>query len=127
MLINYKTLNDASRNKAFKEGKYCDRDGSSTRAPDWQGPSWYRFQNPAGTQMPEYKVDRNHCGARRSGWLNGTHPTILGETVNRNVCFNYDDYTPCYRPSEIQIRNCGEFYLYNLPNAPACLFRYCAE
>ena len=34
---------------------------------------------PAGTQLSEGIVDTYHCGTSATGWLNGTHPTILGK------------------------------------------------
>ena len=32
----------------------------------------------AGTMMPETVVERFHCNAHGTGWLNGAHPTIEG-------------------------------------------------
>ena len=48
-----------------------------------------------------------------TGWLNGTNPTMLDETVTRTVCFNWLGNT-CYHETEIQIRNCGDYLLYYL-------------
>ena len=55
---------------------------------------------------------------------------LLDEIVNREVC--YPSYLPnvpdtCRFHSQVQIRNCGSFYLYYLVTPPNCDFRYCSE
>merc|ERR1712020_462395 len=77
--------------------------------------------------MPEYVVDKNHCGTHASGWLNDTHPTDIGVAVDSTVCFHWSS-NPCYWSSDIQIMNCETYFLYYLPNTPnACSLRYCAD
>ena len=41
----------------------------------------------AGTMMPETVVERFHCNAHGTGWLNGAHPTIEG-----NLSRGIDNY-----------------------------------
>ena len=49
-------------------------------------------------------------------------------TVTRTVCFNgYDPQDPCFENTEIQVRNCGTYFLYYLPDTPLCMARYCSE
>jgi hypothetical protein len=49
--------------------------------------------SPAGSKLPEAPVAADHCNTAATGWLNGAHPTVLDETVNRTVCFNYSENT----------------------------------
>jgi len=124
----YFILNDETRNMDYGyQNAYCDDNMYNTlcQSPDWNGSSWYKFDEPAGTQMPEYIVDYYHCNAYAPGWLNGTHPTILGETVDRNVCFNYNGDNSFCKP--VQIKNCGAYFLYHLENIRSYVYRYCAE
>ena len=132
----YQILDDPLRNA--ENGGYadlCDVETTWTKAPDWHGPGWYRMMEPAGTIIPENPVNVNSCGTYSPGWLNGTHPKTEGETVKRTVCFNFEGHYDaqvskndpiCYRRSQIEIKNCGDFYIYNLPDTVACPLRYCS-
>ena len=83
-----------------------------------------RITGLAGTKIPENPVPNEHCHTHTTGWLNGEHPTVVGETVDREVCFHlYGD--TCWRHTEIQIKHCGDFFLYYLWNTPGCNLRYC--
>ena len=108
--------------------KLCDdnNDIESDQSPDWHGPSWYRIMGQAGTKIPENPVDSEHCHTHTTGWLNGEHPTIVGETIVSEVCFNLQG-DKCWRSSEIQIKHCGGYFLYYLKNTPGCNLRYCSE
>ena len=81
---------------------------------------------PAGTKIPEFPIEPHYCGTNSPGWLNGTHPLFEGEVVNRTVCFNYSDNL-CLWSSQIQVKHCGNFFLYNLGETPVCELRYCSE
>ena len=108
-------------------GKYaCDEEGRNNfDLGDFKGPGWYRMMEPAGTKIPEQPPPKNHCGTVATGWLNGSHPSQIGEKVTREVCFNYG--TKCWRKTTITIINCSGFFIYNLPNTPTCELRYCAN
>ena len=80
----------------------------------------------AGTRIAEEAPGFRYCGTHVSGWMQGLHPTSLGETVTRTVCFQWTSYT-CYWSSEIKVRNCGQFFLYRLVDTPGCNFGYCAK
>ena len=128
--MTYTILNDAKRNRNHNtniNGKalpYCDK---SAAQGDWKGSadSWYRFEEPAGTQMANSIVPENHCGTNAAGWLNGTHPAVLGENVIRQVCFSYDG--DCWRSTDVEIKNCGLYYLYKLKATPGCQYKYCGQ
>ena len=127
----YTILNDAKRNRNHntningKASPYCDK---SAAQGDWKGSadSWYRFEEPAGTQMADSIVPERHCGTWSTGWLNGAHPAVLGENVIRQVCFNYDGNS-CNWNTNVEIKNCGGFYLYKLKPTPACNLKYCGQ
>ena len=121
---NYHVLNDPTRNLDYGRGAdyFCDNGDSS---PDWHGTGWYRLGMPAGTTIPEEPVEDAHCHTYATGWLNGNHPAP-GNTINGIVCFNWDGQT-CKWQTQIQIKHCDEYFLYYLPDTPACNFRYCAS
>ena len=104
----------------------CDSNRDDHVSPDWKGTSWYRIDGLAGTKIPEDIVDAFHCNTDATGWLNGTHPTTVGETVNRTICFNLLD-DPCWKHIEIQVKLCEGFYLYYLEDLQYCSLRYCSQ
>ena len=106
--------------------KYCDDSDFDDTSPDWKGPGWYRLTGEAGTRIPEKTPDSSHCGSQYSGWMDGVHPTTPGEQAVATICFDqgFDD---CYDPVSITVINCGDFFLYELPTAPWCYYRYCGS
>ena len=51
--------------------------------------------------------------------------------MNFQVCFssldvdNDYDYNTCTWKTTANVRNCGDFYVYQLKETPACVLRYC--
>ena len=127
--IDYHILDDETRNLNYgRVDNFCDGLEYECKSPDWKGSSWYRFDGLGGTKIPEYIVEEEHCNTFAPGWLIGTHPTILGETVERTVCFNgFGDF--CGRKTGIQIRNCGTYFLYYLEDMSFSTnwYRYCSD
>merc|ERR1711971_446026 len=124
---DYKILNEAKRNHQFKSGGWwSDRTTCSDRNPQWHGTNWYRFLSPAGTRIAEEAPGYKYCGTATTGWMQGSHPASLGETVTRTVCFQYG-YDTCNWSTEIKVRNCGQYFLYRLVNTPYCNAGYCAK
>ena len=74
--------------------------------------------------MPETCTPGKHCGTHASGWLNGSHPNVVGQSVQRTVCFSFDNNC-CLTQTTIEIINCGMYYVYNLPSTPGCYLAYC--
>ena len=107
-------------------GPYCDDSSYWYTSPDWKGPGWYKMDEAIGTQIPEEVVVPYKCGTYVTGYLNGTHPSTVGELKDVNVCFNWVGNS-CYRNNIIQVANCGDFYLYNLVTPPVCYLRYCSK
>ena len=128
--LGYNILDDPSRNSEYGSANLCDNSDTHT-SPDWKGSGWYKISGSAGSQLPEQPIDPFHCGSYQPGWLNGNHPTDIGEGVDSEVCFNYAGSTCSHRVG-ISIIKClnsdgDEYYLYFLKNTPACNLRYCTE
>ena len=128
--IDYKLLNDSSRNVEYGGNDiYTDNSLSTSKSPDWNGPGWYRMIEPAGLQLSEKNMIAFRCGTLYPGYLDGTHPIHIGVEKNMTVCFSWID-DPCYYSSQIQVKSCGDFYLYYLvtpsPEYPSTT-RYCSK
>lgn len=80
---------------------------------------------PAGTMMSDQEMIPFQCGTSSAGWLNGQHPTNVGETINSTVCFSWNGDS-CMYETQVQIQYCKNYFLYYLPSTPYCNQRYCA-
>ncbi|KAL9961353.1 hypothetical protein ACROYT_G030273 [Oculina patagonica] len=115
---SYSSLTNSDRKTTYvtKGSRLCDRSLNG----------WYRFQGTAGTRMPTSCTPITRCNTNAPGWLNGGHPTIADGKVTRQVCFHWSsgccDYT-----TNIQVRNCGSFYVYYFSGTPTCPLRYCGS
>jgi len=94
-------------------------------SPGWKGEGWYRFVKPAGIKIPEKSPASNKCGTLKTGWLNGKHPVITGESKKVQYCFHWS-YDECRWSFNGRVTNCGGYYVYYLPATNFCTFRYCA-
>ena len=109
----------------------CDKSGDASVPVEWRGFGWYRFLPPAGTMMPLQSPGQNHCGTHASGWIDAqSNPNTPGEIVDRKVCFAFFDFVQmsvdnCTWSTDIRVRNCGTYLLYELPDTDGCHFRYC--
>ncbi|XP_062500120.1 cuticle collagen dpy-13-like [Corticium candelabrum] len=110
---NHQVLSDVWRKASLPYTEY-HRDGDGFEGFQ---PGWHVFAASIGGQMTETCPPTRHCGAVAPGWLNGSHPTVIGQTSKESVCFHYKDKC-CFRQVTVDITNCGQFYVYNLPNEP---------
>ena len=100
---------------------------------DWKGgDTWYRFGWPAGTQLADSSIPHSHCGKNAPGWLNGNHPTTVGQHITATVCFSYVDSPSlainyCWMNKNVEIRKCEGFYLYKFQEVPGCNMKYCGQ
>lgn len=116
---NYALLSDSERSVDNVDKLYkCDKDVITAK--------WYRFVGDAGNQMPTSCVNKLHCGTHAPGWLDGQHPSVGDGVVRRKVCFNWMNKC-CYWNKQIEVRNCGKFYVYKLDKPPVCRLRYCGK
>ena len=76
--------------------------------------------------MPTSCVSKRRCGTGASGWMNGAYPTVADGKVTRKVCYSY--YGGCCQWSNnIEVVNCGNYYVYKLSRPPQCNLRYCGS
>ena len=116
----------------------------SQKSVDWQGEAWYRVMGNAGTRIPEDPFTSvqsggyKYCGTYCPGYLpSGSHPKTPGELVdNVEVCYNCNNEICFYRSRNIlrnitnnvvQIRHCGEYFVYYLTRPFSQPLRYCTE
>ena len=119
--LHYEELDDESRAASVQRGNTlkCDQ-------KDLVTPKWYRFTGAAGTMMPTSCVPKHYCGTHAPGWLSGSHPTSIGQTVNGKVCFHWGGNC-CHWHANVQIKRCNGFYVYKLERTPVCWLRYCGN
>ena len=116
---NYKNLTSADRNVNYgKRGVECDADIV---------PGWFRFQGEAGTQMATTCPPHWSCNSGANGWMKGELPSVADGRVTRMACFHVSNRC-CFSFKYIQVRNCGEYYVYYLNGTPdnSCT-RYCGS
>ncbi|XP_022786860.1 uncharacterized protein LOC111327040 [Stylophora pistillata] len=118
--LRYKFLNESTRAITYSSKNrqaLCDN-----RLPK----AWYRFGGRAGDKMPEHCVDKLSCGTHAPGWLSRNHPSVADGIVEATVCFHWGSNC-CFWSLHIKVRNCGEFFVYQLKQTPTCSLRYCAN
>jgi len=117
---NYKELNEPRRSikSAWRKGHraVCDRHLES---------GWYRFTSEVGGKMPERKVEEYNCGTHDPIWLNGRHPAVNGGHVVLKACIHSFGIA-CDESFDINVKNCGDFYVYYLKPTYYCATAYCA-
>jgi len=109
-------LNSADRKDTYTGKNLCDNELEK---------GWYRFEGDAGTRMPTTCVDKDKCGTRFPGWLNGIHPTVADGEVDCEVCFSAFSPDCCYYRKYIRVKNGSSYYVYKLGGTPSCDLRYC--
>ena len=116
---SYGYLDDFTRAQSFYDGYYgCD---------DNLQFGWYRFGGAAGSQMASSCVAEYRCRTHAPGWLSTPHPSENDGIVSGTVCFNWVGNC-CLWSTNIRIRNCGRFYVYELrPPTAGCHLRYCGN
>ena len=114
---NHQILSDTWRKVSSGNSGHCDNGLQ-------QG--WYLFSPSIGGAMPETCPPIQHCGTYAPGWLNGIHPTGVGQTRNETVCFHWNKNC-CMRQVTVDIINCGLYYVYHLPQSPTCNLAYCSN
>ncbi|CAH3044643.1 unnamed protein product, partial [Porites evermanni] len=118
---SYSYLNDSVRAQGFYNGYYgyyqCD-----SNLPF----GWYRFSGSAGSQMATSCVGKNRCSSHAPGWLSTPHPSKDDGIFSGTVCFHWDS-SCCLWSTNIRVRNCSGFYVYELGPPPACWLRYCGN
>ena len=69
--------------------------------------------------MPTFFPGWDRCGTGATGWMDGAEPPV-GVHANVHVCWG--DYS--WRDN-LQIINCGDYFVYGLSAPGGCNFRFC--
>ena len=85
---------------------------------------WIRFSMPNKTRMPEYCPPTHACNTHAPGWLYGSHPAVEDGAVQMHACFHWNKHC-CYWHYSISVRNCTNFYVYQLSRIYVCQLRLC--
>ena len=125
---NHRVLNETWRQISEHHSNttfHCDKKGHSYNQHGFT-PGWHSFSPTIGGAMPEKCTSALYCGTAASGWLKGSHPNVIGQKISSTVCFSWNGNC-CYRPISVEVINCRQYYIYNLPNTPGCHSAYCAR
>jgi hypothetical protein len=76
--------------------------------------------------MPTTCVSKYRCGTSATGWMNGAHPTVANGKVTRKVCYSWAGNC-CNWSNNVEVVNCGQYYVYKLSPSPDCNLRYCGS
>ena len=71
-------------------------------------------------------VGKNRCSSHAPGWLSTQHPSKDDGIVRGTVCFHWAS-SCCHWSTNIRVRNCSGFYVYELGPVPSCWLRYCGN
>ena len=119
--LGYVELKEADRASSFNDGP-----GKITKCDKNIDPAkWHRFTAPAGVVIPNVAPTQYSCGTDSPGYMLGTYPSVDDGIVPRTVCFPWFQEL-CSWSTDISVRNCGEYLVFQLPPPPACALRYCA-
>ncbi|XP_071126545.1 uncharacterized protein [Mytilus edulis] len=86
---------------------------------------WYRPISLAGNTMPTECIQGGfRCGTTSTLWMNGSYPSV-GEVSNVTACASNYNGGCCISSYDIQVKNCGDYYVYNLTHTHGCYEAYC--
>lgn len=95
--------------------------------------AWYKLEvngNPA--EIPTVCLKHNVCGTKLPMHIDLGYQGMpqLGNVSNATVCTSYNilgRWDCCVLRQDIQIKNCGTFYVYKLKHTDRCPVAYCAQ
>lgn len=116
----YRNLTDADR-------RYDHKTTDNAKC-DYELDGWHRFRGAAGTKMVTECPDYKTCGTNFPAWLSEDHPTVTQGRVLKAVCIRKSPGGGhcCDTTVNINVKNCGTFYVYELLPLRDCDFRYCS-
>ncbi|KAJ7353819.1 Oncoprotein-induced transcript 3 protein [Desmophyllum pertusum] len=110
-LDDYKDLNQSGRSVNYTGGTHkCDYE-------DLQGTwdSWYKVSGAAGNALASKNPLHHTCGTKLRLYLRDDHPAFSDGEVTQTVCVaSNTQNNSCNNQRNIQVVNCGAFYLYKL-------------
>ena len=125
---NIKELSAGDRSVSYQaDTDKCDATDSEINS-EWQ--HWYRVTGNAGNALRVNAPASESCGAEANVYLREHHPYPSEGVVSKQACVRTPSDT-CKREIEINVINCGPFYLYQLLELrPSCnqkTWRYCTN
>ncbi|XP_078343113.1 uncharacterized protein LOC144628876 isoform X2 [Oculina patagonica] len=125
-LNDYKDLNQGDRSEGYKDA--TDKCDSDDLADEWH--YWYIVTGNAGNALSSNNApQKDSCGTKDRLYLKDAHPEFSDGEVTKRVCVAQGN-TACASELDIQIINCGAFYLYKLVDLRDCSgdpWRYCTN
>merc|ERR1711936_682008 len=130
----YTTLNDTWRKVNYQPGGASQCNWNCDK-PLTAG--WYRFMEPAGTQLPVIPTPRSSgkcevCQTQLAAWVQTGRNPVYGEgVIPIKICFEYAGNTCQWSVTGAKAVACKDtkgviYILYYLLQAPACNAAYCA-
>lgn len=116
---NYDTLSGEDKRSA----SYKVQDGTPLDDSELKN-GWYRFDSYVGNDLVNSSQPIGSCGTNYPVWLDGYLPSKADKTVNRTCCITGNTDT-CESTVNIQVRNCGNFMVYNLSKTVKIQSAYC--
>ena len=123
---NHGILSEPWRKVSVETDRNNIRDDNTKKGGNFRN-GWYRFSDDIGGKMPESCPPTDRCGTTVTGWLNGTHPSTLGEMVARKVCFHFFENCCAEQTATVKVINCGSYYVYHLPDSLWFPGGYCGD
>ncbi|CAC5411146.1 unnamed protein product [Mytilus coruscus] len=111
----YSAINDEEK---ISRDYLIDLASDQAISDDYLDPGWYRPFSSNGDNMPTSPPGNMHCGTIYPIWLNGTLPTYDDSNVSREACVQTENDI-CEESIDVEIRNCGGYYIYFLQETPA--------
>ncbi|XP_078585919.1 uncharacterized protein LOC144867724 [Branchiostoma floridae x Branchiostoma japonicum] len=93
---------------------------------------WYRFDSPAGNEIPLSCPPANRCGTHTTVWLNlTTNPSVNDGVVLTNGCANFvtsgGTENCCAWRTNVAVKNCSSYLVYALGHSRhQCAYAFCA-
>jgi len=123
---DYKDLNSGDRSETYEDA--TDKCDAEDLKDEWH--YWYKVSGNAGNALAsKNKPPRGSCGTMVRLYLKDDHPSFGDGEVTLRVCAA-EGNAACEYDMNIQVINCGAFYLYKLHNFRECLdnpWRYCTN
>ena len=125
-LDDYKDLNQGDRSVHYKDA--TDKCDGEDLKDEWH--YWYIVSGNAGNALASNNPPpEGNCGTMARLYLTDSHPSFSDGEVTRTICASKGG-NPCARNTNIQVINCGSFYLYKLVKLRGCgsePWRYCTN
>ncbi|XP_062600781.1 oncoprotein-induced transcript 3 protein-like [Saccostrea cucullata] len=104
----------------FDRTRNCVFDSNYSPCDRYLTPGWYKSDDPILNQCPPL----NKCGTLYPVWLNDSLPNAGDPVTTKKLCkTGFTDC--CSKEYDIQIKNCGSFYVYCLPALDSYPERIC--